>query len=153
MWILQSEHHAWKRQSKSLLVSRSATDAATVATQNGYVATLRNRRNFLRLYAIQRRYVATFPDPKKACCDHCVSNCVCCDFARPNYLREFARPKTGMLRLCATQKCMLQPLRLKMGMLQLCATKTFARPCATQNSYVAFSRVEVCDLYFDRHDQ
>ena len=124
---------------------------------------LRLKMGMLRLCATEEIFcdftrskedtLRVFPTPKKACCDHCVSNCVCCDFARPNYLREFARPKTGMLRLCATQKCMLQPLRLKMGMLQLCATKTFARPCATQNSYVAFSRVEVCDLYFDRHDQ
>ena len=83
-------------------------------------------------------------------------------------LRDFARPKTDMMRLCGTQKCMLQPLRLKKGMLWLCATEEvyreiarpkkrmlrplrllmgrlplraseiFARFCATQNRYDAF---------------
>ena len=85
-------------------------------------------------------------------------------------------------RLCATQnKCcdfarlklgMLRPLRLRVDTLRLCATKIFARLCATQNRCdfarpkrdmlrfcatqnrcVATSRVEVCDLCFDRLDQ
>ena len=97
--------------------SRSKTSVATIATQNYYVATLCDRNNC----AILRNL-----------------NQICCDFARPKKrcfatiatqngyavaLRDFARTKTNMMRLCGTEKGMLRPLRLKKGMLWLCATK------------------------------
>ena len=73
----------------------------------------RPKTDMLRLFATQNGYVVTLCDPKQICCD-------------------FSRLKLGML----------QPLRLKMSMLRLCATETFAVLCATQNRYVATSRVE-----------
>ena len=48
---------------------------------------------FARLCATQNRYVATLRDPKKVWCYHCDSKWVCCDFVRPKYLRDFARLK------------------------------------------------------------
>ena len=69
---------------------------ATIATQNGYVATLCDRN-------------------------------ICAT------LRDFARPKTDMFRLCAAQK-------------------RYAVTIATQNRYFATSWVEVCDLFFNRLD-
>ena len=56
-----------------------------------------------RLCSNQNRYDATLRDPKKACCGHCDSKWVCCDFARPKNLRDFARTKTDMMRLRPTK--------------------------------------------------
>ena len=55
-------------------------------------------------FARPKNFYATFRGLNKVCCDHCDSKWVCCDFERPKYLRDFARPKTDVLRLCATQK-------------------------------------------------
>ena len=123
------------------MVSTIATQngyLATIATQNRYVATLRDRRSFMRLCATQTRYVATLLDPKKVCCDHCDSKWVCCDFMRAKCLRDFARPKTVMLRLCATEEVLCDFARLKQDMFLLCSIqKRYVATIATQNGYVA----------------
>ena len=77
--------------------SRSRTYGATIATQNVYLAIIATQiANLMRLCAIQRRYVATFRDPNKVCCDHCDSKLVCWVIVRPKYLCDFERPKTDI---------------------------------------------------------
>ena len=94
-------------------ISTQTGYVATIATPNEYAATLRDRRNFKRLFAAQTRYVATLRVPNKVCCDHCDSKSVCCDFVRRKYLRDFARPKTDMLRFCdSTLFGSIDPIRL-----------------------------------------
>ena len=78
--------------------------AATIVTQNGSDAILHDRRYFMRLCATQRRYVTALRDTNEVCCYHCDSKWVCCILVRPNYLRDFARPKTDIMRLCLFQK-------------------------------------------------
>ena len=62
----------------------SSGTIATIATQNGYLATIATQIGYAATIATQNGYVATLSVPK--------------------YLRDFARPKTNVLRLCATQK-------------------------------------------------
>ena len=109
---------------------------ATIATQNGYVATLCDRsylRDFvwpkkslqqpLRLKMGMLRHCATevvcatLCGPKKVCSNHCDSKWVCCDIVRP---KLFAR-------LCVAQK-------------------KFVATIATQNGYVA----TLCDRSYLR---
>ena len=101
---------------------------AKIAIQNGYVAILHERRSFMRLWATQRKYVATLLDPKK----------IFCVFARLDLgMLRSLRLKMGMLRHCATE--ILSDLaRPKLGMLRLCATQIrYVAKIATQNGYVA----------------
>ena len=104
---------------------------------------LERTKNFMRLCAAQRRYVAALRDPNKECCDHCYSKLACCDFMRQKHLRDFAKHNTDILRLCATQKRYVATIvtqnwyvatlchpkqicckftRPKKGMLRFCAT-------------------------------
>ena len=69
-------------------------------------------KTFARLCATQNRYVATLRDPKKVCCDHCDSKWVCCNFAGPKYLRTFGRLK-NILQFCAIQKQYVPKFRLQ----------------------------------------
>ena len=65
------------------------------ATQSRYVTTLRDRRNFKRLCATQKRYVVATSASQ---------NGYFWDFVQPKYLRDVSAPKRDMLRLCAASK-------------------------------------------------
>ena len=46
-------------------IATQSVYVAIIVTQNRYDTSLRKRRNFMRLCATQRRYVASLGDPKK----------------------------------------------------------------------------------------
>ena len=97
---------------------------AIIATQNGYVATIATQVGYVATIATQNGYVATLHDRRN--------------------LRDFARPKTDMLRLCATQKRYLATIAIQKGYVfaRLSPTqkKTFCDLGATQKRYVAILR-------------
>ena len=128
--------------------------------KSGILQVLQLKMGIMRL-CDPNRYVATLRDPNKIYRDHCDSKRVYCDFVRPKYLRDFARPKQiccdfegTQIRCVATtatqnghvatlkepKLVVLRPLRLKMGMLRLCANEIFARLCGIQKRYVATLR-------------
>ena len=63
----------------------------------------RPKEDMLRLCTTQIRYVATFCDPNKVCCDQCDSNRVYCDFVRLKYLRDFVRPPKICCHHCGSK--------------------------------------------------
>ena len=78
--------------------------------KNGYVATLCDRNNWAILRNLNQ-ICCDFVRPKKGMLRPLRLKWVCCDFVRPKNLRDFARNKTDIMRLCATQNRCVATLR------------------------------------------
>ena len=74
----------------------------------------------------------------------CATEEVLCDFGRPNY---------GMLLLCAAQIRYVAIIVTQNGYVATLCDRNICAALRDPNRYVATSRVEFCDLFFDRLDQ